>query len=84
MAMRELTVHGVRWTVWDIRPGHATGESAQQVRPELAAGWLCFESRGEKRRILPTPEGWGEWDDERLAAALEGADIVRRAPGRSL
>lgn len=82
MAMREITVDGVSWTVWDVRPGLASGEGGQPVRAELAGGWLCFESRGEKRRILPSPLGWGEWDDARLAAALATADIVRKAGNR--
>ncbi|HYW09352.1 MAG TPA: hypothetical protein VE913_20495 [Longimicrobium sp.] len=82
MAMREITVHGVRWTVWDVRPGLASGEGGQPVRAELADGWLCFESRDEKRRILPSPADWCDWDDDRLAAALATADVVRKAGNR--
>src|SRR5688572_18716015 len=37
--------------------------------PQMAAGWLCFESRGEKRRLAPVPEHW-ERANERMLSAL--------------
>lgn len=26
--------------------------------PEWMQGWLCFQTTGEKRRLIPVPEGW--------------------------
>jgi len=36
------------------------------VAEEFAHGWLCFESRGEKRRLAPVPQLWDRADDETL------------------
>jgi hypothetical protein len=35
--------------------------------PQMAAGWLCFESEGEKRRLAPVPENWDQADEPALA-----------------
>jgi hypothetical protein len=35
--------------------------------PQMAAGWLCFESDGEKRRLAPVPEHWDQADEDALA-----------------
>jgi hypothetical protein len=34
--------------------------------PHMAAGWLCFESQGEKRRLAPVPENWEKADERAL------------------
>lgn len=36
------------------------------VTPGLEAGWLCFESTAEKRRLAPVPIGWDELADHDL------------------
>lgn len=36
--------------------------------PQLEAGWLCFESEGERKRLAPVPEAWESVDDMTLAA----------------
>jgi hypothetical protein len=38
-----------------------------QVRPEFLGGWLAFQSRLERRRLAPAPQGWESMDDEELA-----------------
>ena len=39
------------------------------VQPGYENGWLCFESEsGEKRRLVPVPDGWESAPLERLAA----------------
>ena len=43
----------------------------------LAAGWLCFETRNEKRRIAPIPDGWEQLSDADLAALGESGEPVR-------
>ena len=46
-----------------------------------ATGWLCFESRREKRRLSPIPTDWTTCDGETLESYL--ADGVRvSGPGR--
>ena len=58
---------GTEWKVWEVYPsarssGARTAVSATDSvafpKPELADGWLCFESRREKRRLAPIPPGW--------------------------
>lgn len=35
-----------------------TRAAIEYVEAALAAGWLCFESTSEKRRLAPIPSGW--------------------------
>jgi hypothetical protein len=44
----------------------------------MSNGWLCFESRDEKRRLTPVPEGWAGKTDAELAALLPGSRVVPR------
>jgi hypothetical protein len=44
----------------------------------MEAGWLCFESAAEKRRLSPVPADWEECPAEVLAGYLEGAAAVVR------
>jgi hypothetical protein len=46
------------------------------VASEYNNGWLCFESEGEKRRLVPVPEGWVEMGPDRLSALLQAAKRV--------
>jgi hypothetical protein len=78
MAMRTLVVEGVTWRVWDTYPSSA-GQS-RMANTGMAGGWLTFESPTEKRRIVPAPDGWDEWPDERLSMLLRAADGVRQRP----
>jgi hypothetical protein len=39
----------------------------------MAAGWLCFESQGEKRRLAPVPEHWEKANEQMLAAFCNAA-----------
>ena len=75
--MRELTVDGVRWTIWDVASGGMTG---QPLDEPLRGGWLNIRSASEKRRIIPSPEGWEEWADDRLAEAVRGATPIPARP----
>ena len=56
----------------------------------FSAGWLCFESRGEKRRLTPVPAEWEEAGDDALRQWLDAAvgapsrrPDATRAPERS-
>jgi hypothetical protein len=48
------------------------------LTPGLEEGWLCFESRREKRRLTPIPEGWHDAPPERLEALCRTARAVKR------
>lgn len=41
--------------------------------PELAAGWLAFESPTERRRLAPIPAGWDQYSDAELERLCERA-----------
>jgi hypothetical protein len=87
MPLRELCdPNAVVWRVWDVRPawiaaeqlaGRRPGESRLSVEPGLAAGWLTFASvTGERRRVVPIPEGWDALDDVGLCGLLLNARPV--------
>jgi hypothetical protein len=71
MPLRTLTDQdGTLWSVWDVMP------QIQQV-VGLENGWLCFESKSEKRRLSPIPPAWHEMDDAALTALLGTARTVK-------
>ena len=37
------------------------------VATEYSAGWLCFASNGEKRRLVPVPTNWMSSNDAQVA-----------------
>jgi hypothetical protein len=51
---------------------------ATRLRPEYVDGWLAFESRGEKRRLAPVPEGWDQLDEGALERLCDAAVPVGR------
>jgi hypothetical protein len=79
-----LDRNAVIWQVWDVRPSWLTSArllgSVSGIRPilepALADGWLTFQSAaGERRRVVPIPEGWDSLD----GAALDGL-LTRATP----
>lgn len=46
------------------------------VASGLAAGWLTFESQGERRRLAPIPPGWDRCSETGLARLCEQATPV--------
>jgi len=80
MALREVRDDaGVLWTIYDVHP-NTKRHSVPQVRAELTAGWLCFQSDREKRRCAGVPAAWEQLDDHALTALLATAMAV--APPR--
>ncbi len=74
MAHREFTdLQGRRWAVWEVYPRVGT----RPVLPELAEGWLAFESSWEKRRLAPIPPDWLELPAEALHKLCRQALFVR-------
>ena len=67
MAHREFTdLQGRRWEVWEVYPRAGT----RPVLPELAEGWLAFES------------SWGETPPRAHPSRLAGS--ARRHPAQAL
>ena len=71
--------NGVEWDVYDMislpgfgRPG------APQIAPHsevfrAGSAWLAFESRAEKRRLSPIPDGWENASVQELQQLLARA-----------
>jgi hypothetical protein len=53
-------------------------ESRIVVDPELTKGWLAFQTRDERRRIAPIPDGWERLTDTELARLAERAESLGR------
>ena len=79
MGLREVRdAAGVMWNVFDVFPFErqlAPGRAAPtRLAPEMASGWLAFQSEaGERRRVVPTPVGWEGLSDAELVALLATA-----------
>ena len=82
MGLREVRdADGVAWTVFDVFPFErqlAPGRPAPtRLAPEMASGWLAFQSEaGERRRVVPTPPEWERLSDAELLRLLDGAAAV--------
>jgi hypothetical protein len=51
----------------------AVDASRVRVSAEYAEGWLAFESKHDKRRLAPVPDGWEQFDDVALGRLVEQA-----------
>lgn len=73
---------GEFWRVWDVSPVlHAENWPRTTKRfAKVPAGWLCFESRSQRRRLSPIPTDWGDLDDAALEALRDRAEIVPITP----
>jgi hypothetical protein len=73
MAYREIADdEGAIWAVWDTHP-----ESARHAAvAAFAGGWLTFQSGAERRRLVPSPDGWVDASEERLRQWLASAAPV--------
>lgn len=75
MALRDFTdAAGRTWTVWSVHPSsdirlRSTPSSAGEPDQHdlLRDGWLVFETRGERRRLVPIPSDWEVADEVSLA-----------------
>jgi hypothetical protein len=56
------------------------GGSQDSLMPNPNAGWLCFQSESEKRRLTPVPADWTTATDAELEALLAGSVPVGRRP----
>jgi hypothetical protein len=84
MAHRDLLdSDGVEWQVWAVIPTLAqrlvrstTLEADSSLSPEFRQGWVAFQSRSERKRLMPIPPGWEEMNDAELRALLDTATPV--------
>ena len=62
---------------------HADTGPRTVVSPGYENGWLCFESKsGEKRRLVPVPDGWETAPAEKLWMWCRlAAEVPRCDPG---
>ncbi|HEX2202364.1 MAG TPA: hypothetical protein VHG91_03660 [Longimicrobium sp.] len=67
---------GKTWRVWHVVP---QSQVLKTTSPDLAAGWLCFENDGDKRRLANPPAGWHDLPDTELVVLLGTATAVKRA-----
>lgn len=57
-------------------------EARVRVTAGYERGWLTFESRGEKRRLMPVPAGWEHLSEAALAELCALATPVPKRFGR--
>jgi hypothetical protein len=70
----ENAVHLIEQRVLGDR--RTTPGSRGAVASEYSAGWLCFASNGEKRRLAPVPVNWMSANDSQVAEWLRIAKRV--------
>ena len=48
-------------------------------RGDIQQGWLCFDSREQRRRLYPVPPSWEECSEQQLRLLLRaGVPVSRR------
>ena len=54
--------------MWDVDPNLAEAPNRGRMFAArgLEAGWLCFAAGETKLRLLPVPEGWEKFTEEKL------------------
>lgn len=62
---------------WDVYAVYPEAQFSQKLRGTFQAGWLCFDSGVEKRRLSPIPDNWQELGDEQLARLADAAERSR-------
>ena len=67
------------------RKGRTSGERRQvedrarvRIRSELSHGWLAFESKHDRRRLAPIPNGWEALDESALERLCDQAKSIGR------
>ena len=71
------TIHdgeGRSWRVWHVVP---QSQVLRAAAPDMNGGWLCFESDGDKRRLVGPPTDWERLHDTELVEMLGRATEVR-------
>lgn len=75
MAIRDFTdAEGIHWRVW------ATVPYMRGVMSGMQSGWLTFESREMRKRLVPIPPNWENATIIELRAYCRKAEIARGTP----
>jgi hypothetical protein len=78
--LREFTDDdGITWRVWDVNPSLHEHLSPSTQKISVPAGWLCFESTRERRRLAPIPDAWENIDATALKRMCAEAEPVKQA-----
>ena len=64
---------GTEWLVYDCAP---RPDVSRGFAREYQAGWLCFQSATEKRRLVKFPQDWESYSARQLEDLCEAAVIV--------
>ena len=64
---------GTEWLVYDCAPAQGMERG---FAPEMQAGWLCFQSATEKRRLVNYPKEWEKYSSKHLEMLLREATAV--------
>ncbi len=67
---------GRNWRIWHVMP---QSEVLVRTSPDMGRGWLCFESDGDKRRLVQPPGDWATMTDDELLKLMKGAAGVKKA-----
>jgi hypothetical protein len=86
MAVRDFVdAQGVAWKVWPVIPESLQPKTAaEDYLGEYEAGWLCFESAAERRRLPEYPDNWEQLSEPELRALLHLATVVTKRKSRHL
>jgi hypothetical protein len=86
MAVRDFVdAEGVSWKVWPVVPEELQPKTAaEDYLGEYEAGWLCFESTVERRRLPEYPKNWEQLSESELCALLRLATVVPKRISRHL
>lgn len=78
MAVRDfMDANGVSWRVWPVTPEALQPRTAaEDYLGDYGEGWLCFESKVERRRLARFPPDWEAVSEEELCRLLDTAAIV--------
>ena len=87
MAHRRISsANGVEWDVYDVViPATSPRVGQPQLAPPASTQipvskmWLCFESKTDRRRLSPIPEGWDNATDAELLVFLARAAPVGKS-----
>jgi hypothetical protein len=75
---------GIEWMVYEVNPTSNPWAALESLPEGYRAGWLCFESATEKRRLTPAPAGWEQLPLHALDELLGTAVQVQRPSKQSL
>ena len=69
----------IDWTVFEVRRQFGPKADLSYLPGGFSNGWLCFESRNGKRRLVRFPDRWRECTDAELETMLGQAQPAPRA-----